>query len=39
MAGDIVRDIDGLDDAILSVGGARFSLMVHDGKIKVEEQA
>lgn len=38
MAGDIVRDIDGLDDATLSVGSNMLSLIIHDGKIKVEVQ-
>ena len=37
MAGEIVRDIDGLEDATLSVGGHEFSLTIHEGKIKVEE--
>lgn len=38
IAGDIVRDLDGLDDATLSVGGTEFLLMIHNGTIKLKEQ-
>lgn len=38
MAGEIVRDVDGLEDATLFLGENKFSLTIHDGKIKVEEQ-
>jgi hypothetical protein len=38
MAGEIVRDNEGLDDAILCVGRTRLSLTTHGGRIHVEEQ-
>ena len=38
MAGEILRDIDGLDDAILSIGNNRFSIIIDNNRIKVEEQ-
>ena len=38
MAGEIVRDIDSLDDATLSVGDTNLSLTIQDGKITAVEQ-